>query len=330
MSEFNFVEVFMSKRRKSPGDRLILIICGRHGSATLREIARAHLTGADFDQAKVETAGLVVFEPTYQNGRRSRSLTARLTARGIWQAIRLTRGYDEALAIATLAAADVKALLARLEQEKNPLALELAANRADAEAYRAQQKRSEALERKAWETIEKVQEILALPPRKISAKKRAKLAKFLESHGVKLKAPIVEAPRAFLSPTYSGDPAKLNPIPSSTESTDTAAPAVPPMARPAGAPREFCPICDNGKYDWRQGECPQHDCGVTGRAIVGQPSRQTIPGAARKSQSEDPRTPLIERIKKAGYQTRGNHVLYNNERYIEAEEWARLNPHINL
>ena len=110
------------KKRKSPGDRLILVVAKHRENATLRKLAHSRMSGALLEQAKAETAGLVVFEPIYHNGRRSRSQAARLTQRGIWQAIRLTRGYDPALAAAALATTDIRAVLARLEAERNPLA----------------------------------------------------------------------------------------------------------------------------------------------------------------------------------------------------------------
>jgi hypothetical protein len=183
------------KKLKSPGDRLILIICRHRPAATKREIARAHLTGADLEQAKLETVGLVEYEQIHRKGSRKRSWTARLTQRGIWQAIRLTTGYDPALAAAALAAVDIKAVLARLEAERNSLAVELAGYRHDAEAYRAQQKRSKALERKSWEMIAKVQDILSRPRHKLSARHYARLEKFLESRGIKPPA-VKSAPSA--------------------------------------------------------------------------------------------------------------------------------------
>ncbi len=39
---------------------------------------------------------------------------------------------------------------------------------------------------------------------------------------------------------------------------------------------------------------------------------------------------LIEKIRKAGYTTKGNQVLYGGDRYIDAEEWVRKMPHIEL
>jgi hypothetical protein len=321
------------KKHKTAGDRLILMIARHKDNATLRTLAHSRMSGALLELARRETVGDVVFEQTYRNGRRSRSLTARLTAHGIWRAIRLTTGYDPALATATLAAADIKALLARLEAERNPLAVELAGYKEDAMAYRAQQKRSGALERRAWELIPKVQEILALPPRKISARKRAKLNRFLESHGLKPAAPIAEPSRTLLSPTYEVPgirprqdtaPAPLirpTPVLQPTVGNQTEEPG---LAKPSRAPREECIICEGGKY---KDVLPAHDCTLNTRPL------SMTPRAVRQQENAaagDPTGSPIERIKakaiRKGYgdAIKSNGILYDS-RVIDFCDWdARI------
>ena len=58
---------------QSPGDRLILMVAKHRENATLRKLAHSRMSGAVLEEAKRQTAGLVVFEPIYHNGRRSRS-----------------------------------------------------------------------------------------------------------------------------------------------------------------------------------------------------------------------------------------------------------------
>jgi hypothetical protein len=287
------------KKLKSPGDRLILIICRHRPAATKREIARAHLTGADLDQAKRETVGLVEFEPIHRKGSHKRSQAARLTQRGIWQAIRLTSGYDPALASAALAAIDIKAVLARLEAERNPLAVELAGYRHDAEAYRAQQKRSEALERKAWEMIEKVQEILSRPRHKLNPRHYARLEKFLESRGLK---PLSSKPAV----------GQAQPIPGRIAGRSDVSPApitVPCRPEPSVTLAPL-PLTPQEEYI---------------KTLAFQ-SRVLEERERKKYNPPDERVAIIARANVAGYPTRGGREVMYESRWIPCEEWNRLVP----
>jgi hypothetical protein len=100
------------------------------------------------------------------------------------------------------------------------------------------------------------------------------------------------------------------------------------MARPLNAPQEICAICEN-RFDWRKNECPKHDCNAWPRSDVSAFRSRTD---ERKPAYDvnDPRCPLIERIKAKGFQTRGKQVLWNNERYIDPEEWVRKMPDVKL
>jgi hypothetical protein len=306
------------KKRKSPGDRLILMVAKHRENATLRKLAHSRMSGTLLEQAKAETAGLVVFEPIYHNGRRSRSQAARLTQRGIWQAIRLTRGYDPALAAAALATTDIKAVLARLEAEGNPLAVEIADDRADAAAWRAQEKRSKVLERAQWELVEKVRDILALPPSRVNPRKRAKLNEFLASLGLKPAAPALAAPLPGLT-------LRIPPAGKIPSRTDVAPQAIGRSAshRPAQAPKEVCSFCAG----FPKSEVQPHDCNLYMVPVdcahwlrTGQTVR------TRQGNVPDPRVAIITRANIAGYPTRAGREVMIESKWVSAEEWNRLVP----
>jgi hypothetical protein len=285
------------KRRMCPADRLIRIIVRRRGAATLREITRAHLTGADFEEAKRETACLVVFEPTYQNGRRKRSLTARLTQQGVWQAIRLTRGYDPALAVSALAATDIKALLDRLEAERNPLAVEIAGFRADAMEYRRQL----AARKTAKNEYEKA--LLVAPKRKRSARHYERLAKFLESKkqpAFGLRVPEVSAKACETSEAT----APINPKPTFKQPTQT--PQEEYLAMLAQQNR----IVAEAAGFRRQSYVPK-DC------LPAEPSTTT---------TGESRIDIIRRANIAGFPTRGGREIMLNSEWVSCEKWAAANP----
>jgi hypothetical protein len=177
----------MVKRSRTPGERLIRIILKHRGNATARQIAWGGLRGEDLERAKRLTKDLVVFEPTYRNGKQQASKTARLTDRGVWEAIRLSEVYDPALAAAALAAPGIEAYLTRLEKEKHPIALKLAGYRRDAELWQNRQERDAALERDQRETVKRVQallnKIVDKIPSKICKRDIRTLNNFLEKKG---------------------------------------------------------------------------------------------------------------------------------------------------
>lgn len=150
----------MAKHSRTPGERLIRIILKHRSNATARQIAWGGLRGGDLEDAKRQTKNLVVFEPTYRNGKQQASETARLTDRGVWEAIRLSEVYDPTLLAATLAAPGIEAYLTRLEKEKHPIAVKIAGYRKDAELWQNRQKRDVELERDQRETVKRVQALL--------------------------------------------------------------------------------------------------------------------------------------------------------------------------
>ena len=150
----------MAKYRRTPGERLIRIILKCRRNATMRQIAWSGLRGKDLEEAKRQTRDLVAFEPIYRDGKQQASKTARLTDRGVWEAIRMSEIYDPGLIAAALAAPGIEAYLTRLEKEKHPIAVEIAGYRRHAELWQNRQERDAELERKERETIKRVQALL--------------------------------------------------------------------------------------------------------------------------------------------------------------------------
>ena len=177
----------MAKHSRTPGERLIRIILKHRSNATARQIAWGGLRGGDLEDAKRQTKNLVVFEPTYRNGKQQASETARLTDRGVWEAIRLSEVYDPTLLAATLAAPGIEAYLTRLEKEKHPIAVKIAGYRKDAELWQNRQKRDVELERDQRETVKRVQallnKIVDKIPSKICKRDIGTLNAFLEKKG---------------------------------------------------------------------------------------------------------------------------------------------------
>jgi hypothetical protein len=177
----------MAKYRRTPGERLIRIILKHRSNATLRQIAWGGLRGEEFETAKRLTKDLVVFEPTYRSGKQQASKTARLTAAGVWEAIRMSEVYDPTLIAAALAAPGIEAYLARLEKEKHPIAVKISGYRRDAELWQNRQERDADLKREERETIKRVQALLNKLvdkiPSKICKRDIRTLNAFLEKKG---------------------------------------------------------------------------------------------------------------------------------------------------
>ena len=177
----------MAKHSRTLGERLIRIILKHRGNATMRQIAWGGLRAEDLEEAKRQTKNLVMFEATYRNGKQQASQTARLTDRGVWEAIRMSEVYDTALVAAALAAPGIEAYLTRLEKEKHPLAVKIAGYRKDAELWQNRQKRDVELERDQRETVKRVQALLNKLvdkiPSKICKRDIRTLNAFLEKKG---------------------------------------------------------------------------------------------------------------------------------------------------
>ena len=177
----------MVKRSRTPRERLIRIVLKHRGNATLRQIAWGGLRGEALEEAKRQTKDLVVFEPTYRNGKQQASQTARLTDRGVWEAIRMSEIYDPSLIAAALAGPGIEAYLARLEKEKHPIAVKIAGYRKDAEQWRNRQEQDADLERKQRQTIARIEKLLNKLvdkiPSKICTRDIRTLNAFLEKKG---------------------------------------------------------------------------------------------------------------------------------------------------
>jgi len=175
----------MSKNPKSFADRLILLVARLGERATVQNITGRHLVGVEFEQAKQDAKGHVVWEQIHQmrqrrpawGAQRSRkaSTTARLTKAGIWRAAQLGVPYSPALVDALIAECEKPAPHSRAEKQREA---ETAALVADGKEYR----RQIAARKTAKDEAEKA--LLAAPRRKRSARHYEKLNKFLVSRGM--------------------------------------------------------------------------------------------------------------------------------------------------
>ena len=175
----------MSKNLKSLADRLILLVVRLGERATVQNITGRHLVGVEFERAKQDAKGLVVWEQIYQMRqrrqglapRRSRkaSTTARLTKAGIWRAAQLGVPYSPGLVDGLIAEKDRPTPHSRSEKQREA---ETAALVADGKEYR----RQNAARKTAKDEAEKA--LLAAPRRKRSARHYEKLNKFLVSRGM--------------------------------------------------------------------------------------------------------------------------------------------------
>lgn len=336
------------KRHKNLTDRLILLVVKHRSNATVRKIARSGLTGADLAQAKREAADFVVFERACQNGKQKRSQTARLTAKGIWQAIRLTSGYDPALASAALAAVDIRAVLARLEAERNPLAVELAGYRHDAQAFRQQEANRKECDRKAWEMVEAVQRILARPRHKLSPRHYKKLNAFLVSRGIKPRTPEpapAQAQPAFgkilpcqpSAPSYMPLHERENMVPATTTSTQASGSLTdsPPALTKEQAAEAYRQSLVAGNlevgYQHRGVPLPKNLTEPIYNRGQNELVKQvpTLTVRTREGVREDPAVAerIKARIRAQGYgdAIEGEKVRFDN-RLISFAEWERQNP----
>ena len=293
------------KKLKSPADRLILLVVRHRERSTVRNMARSHLTGAEFEQAKRDTAGLVTWEWIYQMSRQTRygvarrsrrtSLTARLTRAGLWRAARLGVPYDPSLTDAVIAKNDKPAPYSRAEKE---LLAEQAGYKADALEYRRQL----AARKTAKDALEKA--ALAAPRRKRSARHYQRLAAFLATRK-KLPAfrsqPELSAAGKIPSPASVASP----PIGSTTWRPELSRPPEPP--KPAAQRSQPAP----SNYD---------------EYIAQNYGRYSRP----QKPPPDFRKEILERAKGLGYPTRNEvghpmEIMYES-RWIPAQEWERYVP----
>ena len=117
--------------KKTPKTRLLRAVIRRNGVASAREIARAHITGAVLDDARAQTAGLVVWEQTRRKGRGKHTTVARLTFKGVLEAVRIFPDYTPDFRL-LIAETDLRAMLVQAAADHTPLALEIARDREDA------------------------------------------------------------------------------------------------------------------------------------------------------------------------------------------------------
>ena len=134
--------------KKTPKTRLLRAVIRRNGVASAREIARAHIAGAVLDDARAQTAGLVVWEQTRRKGRGKRTTVARLTFKGVLEAVRIFPDYTPNFRL-LIAETDLRAMLVQAAADHTPLALEIARDRADAEAWRHHEARRKEAARAA-------------------------------------------------------------------------------------------------------------------------------------------------------------------------------------
>ena len=134
--------------KKTAKTRLLRAVIRRNGVASAREIARAHITGAVLDDARAQTAGLVVWEQIRRKGRGKHTTVARLTFKGVLEAVRIFPDYTPDFRL-LIAETDLRAMLAQSAADHTPLALEIARDREDAGLYRAAEARRKEAARAA-------------------------------------------------------------------------------------------------------------------------------------------------------------------------------------
>jgi hypothetical protein len=175
----------MSKNLKSLADRLILLVTCLGERATVQNITGRHLVGVEFEQAKQDAKGLVVWEPVYQIRRRrpgwapqrsrKASTTARLTKAGIWRAAQLGVPYSPALVDTLVAECEKPAPQSRAEKHR---AAEIDALVADGQEFRRQ------IAARKTAKDEAAKAALVGPRRKRSPRHYEKLNKFLVSRSM--------------------------------------------------------------------------------------------------------------------------------------------------
>jgi hypothetical protein len=105
--------------KKTPKTRLLRTVIRRNGVASAREIARAHIAGSVLADARAQTAGLVVWEQTRRQGRGKRTTVARLTLKGVLEAVRIFPDYTPDFRL-LIAETDLRAMLAQAATDHTP------------------------------------------------------------------------------------------------------------------------------------------------------------------------------------------------------------------
>lgn len=294
----------MARKLRSPADRLILLVARHRDRATVRKIARSHLTGAEFEQAKQDTAGLVRWEWIYQMSRQTRygvprrsrraSLTARLTHAGLWRAARLGVPYDPSLTDSVLAETDKPAPHSRAEKK---LLAEQESYKADALEYRrqlaARQTAKDAREKRA----------LAGPRRKRSARHYERLAAFLATRK-KLSAFPSQTELTAAGKMLSSPSAPRPAVGSTTWRPELSRPPEPAVQRPTAQPLSDYELYIRDVY--------------------------STPQVRSQEPPPDSRKEILDRAKRLGYPTRHEvgrefQVMYES-RWIPATEWEMFVP----
>jgi hypothetical protein len=301
----------MARKTVPTEKRLILSLAAHNGSATLSEIRLnfyGRLASADLNAALEKLTGLVAVERSRSKGNRRPTTRLSLTLHG-WAAVQFLRPGWQPQRLAT----DIlKAWLSELQAERDPWAIQILTDAEDARQWRQHEDERKARDRakeKKRAAREKPEPLHPSAGRNRSPEElEARAAWFAEKTG----RAVPEEEQTTVLPPQDVAP-------------------TPTIPRPINIPAHissiaggFCPRC--------HGSLPQHwgGCPLAGRADFA-PEQAPMPTIGiRSATPADPTDPLIERIKRAGYTTRGNQVLYAGERYVTAEEWVRLNPHVSL
>ena len=317
----------MSKNLKSLADRLILLVARLGERATVQNITGRHLVGLEFEQAKQDAKGLVVWEPVYQMRRRrpgsapqrsrKASTTARLTKAGIWRAAQLGVPYSPGL-VDTLVGESEKPLPhSRVEKQRE---VEIAALVSDGKEYRRQ------IAARKTAKDEAAKAALVGPRRKRSPRHYEKLNKFLVSRGMqptKVSAfgngLTLRQPEQFKTTTTNGGAAVAayaaqspkasgyRPSPVAIAPTDPTEPATP--ARPLP------------EYDFAR-----ELADIQGRKLVGigEPSRgfDNNPKALDRAPTGETRVEVMARAHADGCVTQHAGLMFEGEEF--GRDWKRF------
>ena len=227
-------------------------------------------------------------------GRGKRTTVARLTFKGVLEAVRIFPDYTPDFRL-LIAETDLRAMLAQAAVDHTPLALQVARDRADAEAWR----RHEARRKEASRAAEAKRAAREKPAPKQPSAGRNRSEEDLEARREWAAGKWPQRDETVAESELRRESGILDPL--------------PPVPTPAVTHGGFCERCHmNTEYCRCQNPIP-------GRSD--RPYYSPATGVQSTAQDSPSDSDLAARIRKAGHTVRDGRVQHGFDRWIPIAEW---------
>jgi hypothetical protein len=295
---------YSPRARRTPGQTLLRFLIAHGGSATLWQISRATATGKLFAAAKPELDGLIVTEQS--RGKVSKRPITRvcLTLAGLAAAQALRPDWTPR----RLATPVLKAWFNELASERDPWAMGILRDAADAREWRAHEAK-----------IKRHEIVCGKPKPKARPRGKPYIAQGVHGPSTLDRKPIPPSRQAFgPTPTVQAG----GHIPYSPEE-------ISGQPTPTDWRCRLCGYCRRCTLNAEFCQCGKvlHFCGGSPVTSIYSQTPIAVQPTAQDAPTD---SGLAAKIRKAGFQTNDSgRVLYDG-RWIPADEWCKRMPHVRL